>query len=75
MRGGKWSHTEDTEYTEPCGAGFFSRRRLRRLSQNLVKHNVNKREIHRGARYACATIRMASTNKVCALLRKSAQSA
>ncbi len=33
MRGGKWSHTEDTEYTEPCGAGFFSRRRLRRLAQ------------------------------------------
>ena len=22
MRGGKWSHTEDTEYTEPCGAGL-----------------------------------------------------
>ena len=30
------------------------------------------RELRRDARYACATIRMASTNKVCALLRKSA---
>ena len=33
------------------------------------------RELRRGAHYACATIRMASTNKVCALLLKSEQSA
>ena len=33
------------------------------------------RELRRDARYACVTIWMESTNKVCALLRKSAQSA
>ncbi len=24
MRGEKWSHTEDTEYTEPCGAEAYA---------------------------------------------------
>ena len=49
--------------------------RGKQFAETMRKRIVLCRELRRDARYACVTIRMASTNKVCALLRKSAQSA
>ena len=74
MRGGK-GLTQKTRNTQNhAELDFFQADDSVDFRRTSVKHYVNKREIRRCARYACATIRMASTNKVCALLWKSVQS-
>ena len=67
MRGGK-GLTQKTRNTQNHAELDLFHADSADFRRSSVKHYVNKREIRRGARYACTTIRMASTNKVCAHL-------